>query len=66
MAHPVRRGRDGPGKLGLFFRSVEVDLPDLDEGRYLLRLEPANFGLLNPLKANSRLSSRVDLFGGHL
>jgi hypothetical protein len=45
---------DGPGKLGPFFRSIDVDLPDLDEGRYLLRLE-LQLPFRSPVVSNRRI-----------
>ena len=43
---PVRVGWEepGPSEIGPWFRSVEINLPDVDAGPYVLRLEVATPG----------------------
>ena len=48
---------EGPSEFGPYFRSLDVDLPDLDEGRYLLRLE-----LRMPFRSPVVSSRRITVF----
>ena len=50
---------DGSTELGPLFRSLDVDLPDLDEGRYRLRLE-----LRLPFRSSVVSNRRIPIFRG--
>ena len=48
---------EGPDRAGPFFRSVDVDLPRMDPGEYLLRLE-----MDTPYRSRVASSRRIEVF----